>query len=130
MVSRPSTEAEYRVISITTAELYCLRMLFKELCIPLPTGPLLWCDNVSALALASNPLSHAQMKYIKVDYHFVCKKVFNQDILVDFIYSTEQIADLFTKDLSSAQFLDLKFKLMVCWGMIRWLLKLLKFLLK
>jgi len=113
IVSRSSTEAEYRSLAITTAELYWLRMLFKELCIPLPSVPVIWCDNISALALASNPVFHARTKHIEVDYHFVREKVVNHDITVKFISTHDQVADIFTKSLSSPRFVFLKSKLMV-----------------
>jgi hypothetical protein len=82
VVSHSSTEAEYRSLSTTTAELFWLRMLFKELCIPLSVAPVLWCDNISALALASNPVFHSRTKHIEVNYHFVREKVLNRDILI------------------------------------------------
>jgi hypothetical protein len=113
VVSRSSTESEYRAMSITTAELFWLRMLFKELGVALPHAPVLWCDNVSALALASNPVFHARTKHIEVDYHFVREKVVNGDILIKFISTHDQIADIFTKGLSTARFNFLKSKLMV-----------------
>jgi hypothetical protein len=80
MVSRSSTEAKYRSMAITTAELFWIRMLF-----PLSFSLVLWCDNVNALALASNPIFHARTKHIEVDYHFIREKVVNGDILVKFI---------------------------------------------
>jgi hypothetical protein len=40
VVSRSSTEAEYRSLALTTAELYWLRMLFKELHVPLMSAPM------------------------------------------------------------------------------------------
>jgi hypothetical protein len=88
-------------------------MLFKELRIYLATPPVLWCDNVNALTLASNLVFHARTIHIKVDYHFVREKVLNQDILLKFISTHDQVADLFTKGLPSAQFLALKSKLLV-----------------
>jgi hypothetical protein len=48
----------------------------------LPTTPILWCDNVSTLALASYPVYHARTKHIKVDYHFILEKVLNGDIVL------------------------------------------------
>jgi hypothetical protein len=88
-------------------------MLFKELRIYLASPPVLWCDNVSALTLAFNPVFHVRTKYIEVDYHFVRKKILNQDILLKFISTHDQVADLFTKGLPSAQFFALKSKLFV-----------------
>jgi hypothetical protein len=113
VVSRSSTEAEYRSLAIATTELYWLRMLFKDLHVSLPLEPVLWCDNVSALSLASNPVYHASTKHIEVDYHFVREKVINRDISIRFISTHDQIADIFTKGLSSARFLTLKSKLLV-----------------
>jgi hypothetical protein len=84
-VSRSSTEAEYRALPMLTAELYWLRMLFKELHVPLPTVPKIWCDNVGALALASNLVYHAWTKHIEVDYHFICEKVLNKDISLHYL---------------------------------------------
>lgn len=88
-------------------------MLFKEISIPLTMAPILWCDNLSALALASNLVFHARTKHIEVDYHFVREKVLNRDIIVKFISTHDQVADVFTKGLSSARFLFLKSKMMV-----------------
>ena len=113
VVSRSSTEAEYRSLSLTTAELFWLRILFKELRIVLSAPPVLWCDNISALALASNPVFHARTKHIEVDYHFVREKVLNRDILIKFISTSDQVADIFTKGLSSSRFMFLKDKLRV-----------------
>lgn len=71
MISRSSTEAEYRSMALATVELYWIRMVLQELQITLPTAPTLWCDNIGAIALASNPIFHARTKHIEVDYHFV-----------------------------------------------------------
>jgi hypothetical protein len=113
IVSQSSTKSEYRALALTTADLFWIWLLFKDLGISLPSVPTLWCDNVSAIALASNPVFHAQTKHIEVDYHFVREKVVNHDISVKFITLGDQIVDVFTKGLASAQFLLLKFKLMV-----------------
>jgi transposase InsO family protein len=113
VVSRSSTEAEYRSLAIVTAKLYWLRMLFCELLIPLRAAPVIWCDNVSALALATNPVYHARTKHIEVDYHFVREKVLNKDVSLAFISTDDQLADVFTKGLSVARFLLLKSKLKV-----------------
>jgi hypothetical protein len=48
VVARSSTEAEYQAMAITTAEVYWLRMLFKDLCVSLLSPPTIWCDNKGA----------------------------------------------------------------------------------
>ena len=70
-VSRSSTEAEYRALANCTADLAWVRMVLKDLGIFLRCPPTIWCDNLSALALASNPVFHARTKHVEVDYHFI-----------------------------------------------------------
>ena len=112
IVSRSSTEAEYRALASTTAELYWIRMLLRDFSLFLPYPHLLWCDNVSALAIATNPVFHARTKHIKVDYHFVREKVLRRDVMLKFISTHDQLADLFTKGLPSPRFNWLTSKLM------------------
>uniref|UniRef100_A0A7N2KQR2 Uncharacterized protein n=1 Tax=Quercus lobata TaxID=97700 RepID=A0A7N2KQR2_QUELO len=66
IVFRSSTKVEYRTLASSTVELCWICMLLRDLGIFLPHPPLLWCDNVSALAIASNPVFHACTKHIKV----------------------------------------------------------------
>ncbi|PNX67645.1 hypothetical protein L195_g055737, partial [Trifolium pratense] len=54
-VSRSSTEAEYRSLATTAAELTWLQHLLHDLGIKLERRPLLLCDNKSAIHLAHNP---------------------------------------------------------------------------
>jgi hypothetical protein len=112
-VSRSSTEAEYRALSLATAEMFWLRMLLKELQVFLPSPPVLKCDNSGALALASNPVHHARTKHIEVDIHFVREKVTNQDIALQHLSTLDQVVDIFTKGQTTARFCYLRDKLMV-----------------
>jgi hypothetical protein len=93
--------------------MFWLRMLFKDVHVTLSTAPTIWYDNISALALATNPVYHARTKHIEVDYHFIREKVLNQDVIIKFISTDDQIADVFTKGLGSTCFLSLRVKLMM-----------------
>jgi hypothetical protein len=95
----------------TTAELYWLRMLLQELHITLSTAPSLWCDNIGAIALASNPVFHSCTKHIKIDYYFVREKVVNHDIQIQHTSTQDQIADVFTKSHTANQYCFLRDKL-------------------
>ena len=79
-ISYSSTEAEYRALVSIVAELSWLRTLFKQLCLYLHHIPVLWCDNISAIALASNLVLHSKIKHIEVDYHFVREKVISSNL--------------------------------------------------
>uniref|UniRef100_A0A2N9FMC6 Integrase catalytic domain-containing protein n=1 Tax=Fagus sylvatica TaxID=28930 RepID=A0A2N9FMC6_FAGSY len=111
-VSRSSTEAEYRALASCAAEVSWLRMVLHDLGISLWSPPTLWCDNVSALALASNPVFHARTKHIEVDYHFIRDRVVRKDLQVRFINSGDQLADILTKGLALGPFSKLCGKLL------------------
>uniref|UniRef100_A0A2N9I200 CCHC-type domain-containing protein n=1 Tax=Fagus sylvatica TaxID=28930 RepID=A0A2N9I200_FAGSY len=98
-VSRSSTEAEYRALASASAEVCWLRVLLRDLGIFISAPPILWCDNVSALAIASNPVFHARTKHIEVDFHFIRERVLRKDLQVQFVSTADQLADIFTKGL-------------------------------
>jgi hypothetical protein len=100
-------------MTITTAELYWIQMLFKNLHLPLTASPTLWVDNIGALALASNPIFHARTKHIEIDYHFIREKIIAKDSSAQYISTVDQITDIFTKGLTTARFLLLRDKLMI-----------------
>ncbi|XP_068331609.1 uncharacterized mitochondrial protein AtMg00810-like [Pyrus communis] len=98
-VSRSSTEAEYRAMATTTAEVVWLQQLLQDLHLPCPDIPLLHCDNISAMALATNPVLHSKAKHIEIDCHFVHERVQQGSIMLQFVNSADQHADIFTKGL-------------------------------
>lgn len=112
-VSKSSTELEYRSLAIIAAELYWVRMLMRGLGLFLKHPPIVYCDNISAISLAPNPVFHARTKQVEVDYHFIREKVVRGDLQVRFVSSIDQLANIFTKGLSSARFMLLKNKLHV-----------------
>ena len=77
------------------------------------TSSTLWCDNLSAAHLARNPVFHSRAKHIELDLHFIRDKVLHNELIVSYIPSTEQVADILTKNLSSSQFCNLRTKLLV-----------------
>uniref|UniRef100_A0A2N9E312 Integrase catalytic domain-containing protein n=1 Tax=Fagus sylvatica TaxID=28930 RepID=A0A2N9E312_FAGSY len=109
---RSSTEAEYRALAVGAAELTWIRMLLRDLGIFISHAPVLWCDNTSAISLASNPVFHARTKHVEIDYHFVREKVVRGDLAVQFISTTNQLADLLTKALPSPRYVTLSTKLL------------------
>ena len=74
-VSRSSAEAEYRAVANGVAEASWLRQLLQELHHPPTRTTLVYCDNVSAVYLSSNPVQHQRTKHIEIDLHFVRERV-------------------------------------------------------
>uniref|UniRef100_A0A2N9GPU6 Reverse transcriptase Ty1/copia-type domain-containing protein n=1 Tax=Fagus sylvatica TaxID=28930 RepID=A0A2N9GPU6_FAGSY len=112
-VSRSSTEAEYRSLATGAVELAWLRQVICDLGLYLASAPIMWCDNTSALALASNPVFHGRTKHIEVDYHFVRERVVRGDICLQFVSTDDQVADIFTKALPTPRFQLLCSKLLI-----------------
>jgi hypothetical protein len=110
-VSRSSAEAEYRAFATTVTELRWFGYLFCELGIPLHTPPLIFCDNIFALNMASNPVFHARIRHIEIDYHFIRELVARGALHVCYASSINQFADIFTKGLTREHFALLASKL-------------------
>jgi hypothetical protein len=115
-VARSSTEAEYRAVATTTAELMWLQNLLHELRIHMHDPPRLLCDNVGATYLCSNPVLHSRMKHISLDYHFVREQVQTNKLIVTHVSTKDQLADLLTKPLPMAKFNELTSKIKVLDG--------------
>ncbi|GJS89066.1 ribonuclease H-like domain-containing protein [Tanacetum coccineum] len=103
-LSRSSAEAEYRGVANAVAETCWIRNLLRELHTPLSSATIVYCDNVSAVYLPSNPVQHQRTKHIEIDIHFVRDLVATGQVRVLHVHSRFQYADIFTKGLPSALF--------------------------
>nr|GEW11786.1 ribonuclease H-like domain-containing protein [Tanacetum cinerariifolium] len=112
-ISRSSVEAKYRCVANAVAETCWLRNLLRELHTPLSIGTLVYCDNLSAVYLSSNPVQHQRTKHIEIDIHFVRDLVSTGRIRVLHVSSHYQYADIFTKGLPRALFDDFRSSLSV-----------------
>lgn len=110
-VSRSSTEAEYRAIAALTCELIWLRHLLTDFGVVQTEPNIIFCDNESAIKLASNPIFHERTKHVEIDCHFIRDKIIDQTIKLLPIRTQFQIADMFTKPLPRAQLLPLMSKM-------------------
>ncbi|KAM2102749.1 hypothetical protein ACFX1T_000977 [Malus domestica] len=104
-VSRSSTEAEYRALAHTTADIAWIRLILKDLHEYLFSPPVIYCDNQSAIALSLNPVQHSRIKHLETDFHFVRERVHKGDLSVEYVCTKAQIADVLTKGLHGPDFL-------------------------
>lgn len=89
VVSRSSTESEYRALANGAAKASWVQSLLAKLHLPLHHLSLLYCDNMSTLHLALNPVLHARTKHVELDYHFVCERVLTKKLLLRFASSVD-----------------------------------------
>nr|GEW89015.1 NBS-containing resistance-like protein [Tanacetum cinerariifolium] len=105
--------SQYRGVANVVAETAWLRNLLLELHASLSTAILVYCDNVSAMYLYTNPVQHQRTKHIEIDIHFVREYVAPGQVPVLHLPSRFQYADIFTKGLPTALFLEFRSSLNV-----------------
>jgi len=110
VVSRSSTEAEYRSLASAMTDISWIQSLLHELHVVVPT-PIIHCDNLGAVLLTANPIMHSRTKHFELDLHFIRDKVKHKQVFVRHIPARFQIADAFTKPISGSAFHDFRQKL-------------------
>ena len=96
--SLSSTEAEYIAITDLCTEVLFIKMLLETI------GLRIYADNVGALFLAENAGTSQRTKHIDIRYHFIRDLIENGTIQINFIKTTENDADIYTKNVSSELF--------------------------
>jgi hypothetical protein len=112
-VSRSSVEAEYQAVAHVVAECCWLRQLLQDLHLQVKTAMIVYCDDVSAIYMSSNPVQHRRTKHIEIDIHFVREKVTLGEVRVLHVPSSHQFANIMIKGLTSALFDKFCFSLCV-----------------
>ena len=65
----------------------------------------LWEDNTSCIALSKNPGQHKRTRHILLKYFYIRHKVADGTVRLEYVATTDQIADIFTKALARKLFL-------------------------
>ena len=86
-------------MALATCELIWLRHLLQELRFGKDEQMKLIYDNQVALHITSNPVFHEMTKHIEVDCHFIIEKIVSGFMTTNFVNSSDQLADVFTKSL-------------------------------
>jgi hypothetical protein len=111
VVSRSSSEAEYRAVAQATCEGQWLLYLLQDFKVSHDGPMVIYCDNQSALHIAANPVFHERTKHIEIDCHVVRDKVQAGILHLLPVSSKDQVADILTKSLHPGPFYCLESKL-------------------
>jgi hypothetical protein len=66
---------------------------------------LIFCDNTDAICLSKNPILYSRAKHIEIKHHFIRDCVQKGIIILKFIDTDHQWADIFTKPLAEDKFI-------------------------
>ena len=49
----------------------------------------IYCDNMSAIDISKNPITHSCTKYIPIKYHYLKEQVANNIVKQEYVFSKE-----------------------------------------
>lgn len=102
-VALSSCEVEFIATTTAACQALWLRCLVSEIVGMEPRPVTLFVDNKSAIALMKNPVFHGRNKHIDTRFHFIRECVENGQIIVEFVNTGEQRADVLTKALTGVK---------------------------
>jgi hypothetical protein len=71
----------------------------------------IYCDNQSCVKLSKNPMFHDRSKHIEIKYYFLRDKVHKGEVVLHYISTDEETADILAKPFSNIKFAYLREKL-------------------
>ena len=98
-VALSSTEGEYMAMTHASKEAIWIQQFLHDIHFPLSNPTTLLVNNQGAIVLALNPTFHVWMKHIGVCHHFICERVEDHDILLEYVPTNDQVMDILTKAL-------------------------------
>jgi hypothetical protein len=124
--ARSSGEAEFYAISDTVCELLWTSQLVSELLMQTThttesglTVPItLSTDNRAAISIGKNHASHGDAKHIALRHHFVRQHIATGELIVNWISTKLQQADVLTKALPKDSFVKCRNAIMIAGGTI------------
>ena len=108
VVVLPMCEAEYVAVATVACQVVWLHWLLGELTGVEAHPPALMVDNQPAIALAKNLVLHDRSKHIDVKIHFLRDYGDGGQIVIEFVETARQLADVLTKPLGRLRLTELK----------------------
>eukprot|EP00253_Pinus_taeda_P016880 PITA_16880 len=103
-VALSSIEVEYMAASQAACEAIWMQKILVGLFYQRMDPTVIYCDNQSCIKLSENPVFHDRSKHIDIQYHHLKDCVARRIMLLQYISTEEQDADILTKSLSKCKF--------------------------
>ena len=104
IVALSSTEAEYIALSHTAKEALWLKAFLAEIQVKDAMPIKIHCDNQGSIALSKDNKFHGGTKHIDIRYHFIREAIAARNVVVEYVATEDNIADVFTKPLQWKRF--------------------------
>ena len=111
-IALSTTEAEYVSAASCCSQVLWIKNQMEDYSLRYTNIPIM-CDNTSAINLSKNPIQHSRSKHIEIKHHFIRDHVQKKDIVLSFVDTENQLADILTKPLVEDRFNFLKEKLQI-----------------
>jgi len=103
-IALSTVEAKYMVASQAACEAIWMRKILVGLFGQMMDPTMIYCDNQSCIKLSENPVFHDRSKHIDIRYHHLRDCVVKRIMMLQYISTEEQDADILTKALSKGKF--------------------------
>jgi hypothetical protein len=112
VVSQSTCEAELYAEAAAINESKWLGDLLREIGLIQESAAVIYGDNQSAQALSKNGIKSERTKHVAIKYAFIHDEVSKERVKLQWIPTTEQLADILTKALPRTQHQTLRDKIM------------------
>ncbi|KAG5734041.1 Copia protein, partial [Termitomyces sp. T112] len=102
-VSTSTTEAEYIALAKAGEQIQWMYSALTEIGMVVHYPAELKGDNNGSISIAENKRNHNRVKHIDVRHHFICHAVKEGRVSISYVPSTENLVDIFTKQLARPQ---------------------------
>ncbi|KAK6115529.1 hypothetical protein DH2020_007798 [Rehmannia glutinosa] len=107
-IATSTAEAEFIVAGSCCAQVLWMRQQQRDYAIEERESVPIFYDNISNINITQNPIHHNRTKHIEIRHHFLRDCVSKRKIEISFVPSQDQLADIFTKPLSSETFASIR----------------------
>jgi hypothetical protein len=113
-ISQSTGEAEYKTIGRGAKIAAAIRYFLAEIGFPQTEPTTIFNDNQAAIAISKKQYCTSATRHMKIKYHYIRELIKDGSVKVEYLPTTEMVADIMTKALDRVTFERLRAKLLGC----------------